>query len=175
MERAIVYDGKSLAVFQLMRNHRRGNAATICAFDLTEIDGQDLRGGPIFFANPDFRCGVSATAATNHKGQNGDQPRRARIFRLSLRRTCRASHPPWPSNLEHRRRLVWTGLFYCRFKFGPAARRPLMPCHMPPLTFPTWKHSRHRLPGAGTLTFAHQRGCRRFLCRPNVLAKPIQI
>ena len=44
---AIVCDGKGLAVFQFIRNYRRGNAATLCAFDLIEIDGQDLRQQPI--------------------------------------------------------------------------------------------------------------------------------
>jgi ATP-dependent DNA ligase len=40
---AIVCDGKGLAVFQFIRNYRRGNIATICAFDLIEIDGRDMR------------------------------------------------------------------------------------------------------------------------------------
>ena len=44
---AIVCDGKGLAVFQFIRNYRRGNAATICAFDLVEIDGRHLRQQPI--------------------------------------------------------------------------------------------------------------------------------
>jgi bifunctional non-homologous end joining protein LigD len=44
---AIVCDGKGLAVFQFIRNYRRGNAATLCAFDLLEINGQDLCRHPI--------------------------------------------------------------------------------------------------------------------------------
>jgi len=44
---AIVCDGKGLAVFQFIRNYRRGNAATLCTFDLIEIDGRDLRLQPI--------------------------------------------------------------------------------------------------------------------------------
>jgi bifunctional non-homologous end joining protein LigD len=40
-------DGKGLAVFQFIRNYRRGNIATICAFDLIEIDGRDMRQQPI--------------------------------------------------------------------------------------------------------------------------------
>jgi bifunctional non-homologous end joining protein LigD len=31
-------DGKGLAVFQFIRNYRRGHIATICAFDLIEIE-----------------------------------------------------------------------------------------------------------------------------------------
>jgi bifunctional non-homologous end joining protein LigD len=44
---AIVCDGKGLAVCQFIRNYRRGNIATICAFDLIEIDGRDMRQQPI--------------------------------------------------------------------------------------------------------------------------------
>jgi bifunctional non-homologous end joining protein LigD len=44
---AIVCDGNGLAVFHFVRNYRRGNAATLCAFDLIEINGQDLRRQPI--------------------------------------------------------------------------------------------------------------------------------
>jgi bifunctional non-homologous end joining protein LigD len=44
---AIVCDGKGLAIFQFIRNYRRGNIATICAFDLIEINGEDLSRQPI--------------------------------------------------------------------------------------------------------------------------------
>jgi bifunctional non-homologous end joining protein LigD len=44
---AIVCDGKGLAVFQFIRNYRRGHIATLCAFDLIEIDGEDLSRQPI--------------------------------------------------------------------------------------------------------------------------------
>jgi len=44
---AIVCDGNGVAVFQFVRNYRRGNAAALCAFDLIEIDGRDLRRQPI--------------------------------------------------------------------------------------------------------------------------------
>jgi bifunctional non-homologous end joining protein LigD len=44
---AIVCDGKGLAVFQFIRNYRRSNAATLCTFDLIEIEGRDLRLQPI--------------------------------------------------------------------------------------------------------------------------------
>jgi ATP-dependent DNA ligase len=40
---AIVCDSNGLAVFRFIRNYRRGNAAMLCAFDLLEINGQDLR------------------------------------------------------------------------------------------------------------------------------------
>jgi bifunctional non-homologous end joining protein LigD len=44
---AIVCDENGLAVFQLIRNYRRGSAATLCAFDLIELNGEDLRQQPI--------------------------------------------------------------------------------------------------------------------------------
>ena len=44
---AIVSDANGLAVFSLIRSYRNGPRATLCAFDLIEIDGQDLRWEPI--------------------------------------------------------------------------------------------------------------------------------
>ncbi len=40
---AIVTDGNGLAVFNLIRHKRHGEAAVLCAFDLIELDGEDLR------------------------------------------------------------------------------------------------------------------------------------
>ena len=34
------------AVFDLIRRARNGGAAVLCAFDLIELDGEDLRGAP---------------------------------------------------------------------------------------------------------------------------------
>jgi bifunctional non-homologous end joining protein LigD len=44
---AIVCDENGLSVFDLIRNYRHGNRATLCAFDVIEIDGQDWRRQPI--------------------------------------------------------------------------------------------------------------------------------
>ena len=44
---AIVTDDKGLAVFELIRRQRHGGAAVLCAFDLIELDGEDLRRSPI--------------------------------------------------------------------------------------------------------------------------------
>jgi len=44
---AIVTDDKGLAVFELIRRQRHGGAAVLCAFDLIELDGEDLRRAPI--------------------------------------------------------------------------------------------------------------------------------
>jgi hypothetical protein len=40
---AIVTNGEGLAVFDLIRHNRHGGAAVLCAFDLIELDGEDLR------------------------------------------------------------------------------------------------------------------------------------
>jgi bifunctional non-homologous end joining protein LigD len=44
---AIVTDDKGLAVFELIRRARNGDAAVLCAFDLIELEGEDLRRAPI--------------------------------------------------------------------------------------------------------------------------------
>ena len=40
---AIVSDDSGLAVFELVRSFRHDHAAVLCAFDLLELNGQDLR------------------------------------------------------------------------------------------------------------------------------------
>jgi bifunctional non-homologous end joining protein LigD len=44
---AIVVDQDGLSVFDLLRYRRHDHAATLCAFDLIELDGADLRRNPI--------------------------------------------------------------------------------------------------------------------------------
>ena len=44
---AIVCDANGLAVFDLLRRRWHGDEVTLCAFDLIELDGQDLRRVPI--------------------------------------------------------------------------------------------------------------------------------
>jgi ATP-dependent DNA ligase len=44
---AIVTNAKGLAVFDLIRRKRHGDDAVLIAFDLIELDGQDLRRRPI--------------------------------------------------------------------------------------------------------------------------------
>src|SRR5277367_6851694 len=44
---ATVSDPTGLAVFSSIRSYRNGPLATLCAFDLIEIDGEDLRWRPI--------------------------------------------------------------------------------------------------------------------------------
>jgi ATP-dependent DNA ligase len=44
---AIVTNERGLAVFDLIRHQRRGEDAVLLAFDLLELDGEDLRRTPI--------------------------------------------------------------------------------------------------------------------------------
>ena len=44
---AIVCDDNGLPVFDLIRNYRYGSSATLCAFDVLELNGQDLRDRPL--------------------------------------------------------------------------------------------------------------------------------
>jgi bifunctional non-homologous end joining protein LigD len=44
---AICTNENGLAVFELVRRARNGDAAVLCAFDLLELDGEDLRRSPI--------------------------------------------------------------------------------------------------------------------------------
>jgi ATP-dependent DNA ligase len=44
---AIVVDERGLSAFDLLRSWRHDHAAVICAFDLIELDGKDLRRVPI--------------------------------------------------------------------------------------------------------------------------------
>lgn len=44
---AIVVDQNGLSVFDLLRYRRHDHAATLCAFDVLEVDGADLRRKPI--------------------------------------------------------------------------------------------------------------------------------
>ena len=44
---AIAVDDNGLSVFDLIRHRRQDHAVTLCAFDLLELDGEDLRREPI--------------------------------------------------------------------------------------------------------------------------------
>jgi bifunctional non-homologous end joining protein LigD len=44
---AIVCDANGLAVVDLLRRRRQGDDVILCAFDLLELDGQDLRRAPL--------------------------------------------------------------------------------------------------------------------------------
>ena len=61
---AIVCDDKGLAVFDLIRGHGTNARAVLCAFDLLEVNGEDIRPSRSRIANggwPDC-CGCRTTA-----------------------------------------------------------------------------------------------------------------
>jgi hypothetical protein len=59
---AIVCNGDGLAVFDLLRSYQHDGAAVLCAFDLLELDGEDLRRTPI--------------ETTRRRRRSGARPRR---------------------------------------------------------------------------------------------------
>jgi hypothetical protein len=65
---AVVTNGDGLAVFDLIRHKRHGGGAVLVAFDLIELDGEDLRRSSIEYrASPSIRndrAGRAVTAAT---------------------------------------------------------------------------------------------------------------
>ena len=44
---AIVMDQSGLSIFDVLRYRQHDHAATLCAFDLLELDGADVRSRPI--------------------------------------------------------------------------------------------------------------------------------
>ena len=61
---AIVSDASGLAVFNLIRSYRNGPRATLCAFDLIDIDGEDLRWKPI----EDRKAALKSLLSRSHPG-----------------------------------------------------------------------------------------------------------
>jgi hypothetical protein len=63
---AIVTNGDGLGVFNLIRHKRQGDKAVLCAFDLIEPDGRDLRRSPIERCYPtQFLCRNAASCRTS--------------------------------------------------------------------------------------------------------------
>jgi uncharacterized membrane protein YhaH (DUF805 family) len=61
---AIVSDEAGLAVYELLRSFRHNHAAVLCAFDLLELDGEDLRRLPIGVR----KAGLAGLLHTRHSG-----------------------------------------------------------------------------------------------------------
>jgi hypothetical protein len=60
---AIVTNGDGLAVFDLIRRRRHGDSAVLIAFDLIELDGEDLRRSPIERASWQSWCAARIRAS----------------------------------------------------------------------------------------------------------------
>ena len=88
-----------LAVFDLIRKHRPSAAAVICAFDLIEFDGEDLRREPIETRKSTLRSllrGKHAGIAFNaHFTSRMAQSSTGRLVRSVARVSCRSAwaHP----------------------------------------------------------------------------------
>jgi ATP-dependent DNA ligase len=55
---AITYDDDGLASFELLRGRRHDRQVALCAFDLLELDGRDLRHIPLKLVGPRFDSSV---------------------------------------------------------------------------------------------------------------------
>ena len=59
---AIVCDENGLAVFELIRRHGALASAVLCAFDLLELNGKDLRRQPVEIRKPPTRKATQRVA-----------------------------------------------------------------------------------------------------------------
>ena len=66
-------DEKGLAVFDLIRPQQHGRAAALCAFDLIELDGEDLRREPIETRKSTLRrfCAANTRASCSTRTHRG--------------------------------------------------------------------------------------------------------
>jgi ATP-dependent DNA ligase len=87
---AIVCNESGLAVFDLIRGYRHDAAAVLCAFDLLELDGEDLRRTPIETRKrpqiPAARqaCRHRVQSALRHRRRDRLPPRAARASYRSV-------------------------------------------------------------------------------------------
>jgi bifunctional non-homologous end joining protein LigD len=85
---AVVCNRDGLAVFDLLREYRHDTAAVLCAFDLLEMDGEDLRRIPI-----EQRKGLLAKLLSHpHAGIAFNQVRSSTgtLARSAVRASCRS-------------------------------------------------------------------------------------
>ena len=91
---AIVTDQKGLAVFDLIRGHRSSATAVLCAFDLLELDGEDLRREPLEIRKSTLKSllrGKPAGMVFNaHFISRMARSSTARLVRSAARASCRS-------------------------------------------------------------------------------------
>jgi hypothetical protein len=78
---AIVTNGGGLAVFDLIRHKRHGEAAVLCAFDLIELDDEDLRRSSIEYRKRKLVCSPQLGIVLNEHYENDGEI----IFKLLKR------------------------------------------------------------------------------------------
>ena len=90
-------DERGLSVFDALRFRLRDHAAVLCAFDLIELDGEDLRGRPLEHRKgtlADLLRGVRDGIAFNRHYEG--------MARLSLSTPVRSvARVSYPSGLDH--------------------------------------------------------------------------
>ena len=87
-------DEKGLAVFDLIRPQQHGRAAALCAFDLIELDGEDLRREPIETRKSTLRSllrGKHAGIVFNAHSSRMARSSTARLARSVVRVSCRSA------------------------------------------------------------------------------------
>jgi ATP-dependent DNA ligase len=82
---AIVCDDSGLAVFDLIRGHGTSARAILCAFDLLEVNGEDIRGEPI----EDRKRRLAGAPARRHRHQRALRWRRRDHLQARLRTRLR--------------------------------------------------------------------------------------
>ena len=93
---AIVTDDRGLAVFEMIRNRRHEAATVLCAFDLIELDGEDLRRAPLELRKARLRK-TPTTGSSRYRVQYALHSRRRdrlqkRLRALGIRHRVKDAH-----------------------------------------------------------------------------------
>jgi len=84
---AIVTNDDGLAVFELIRRARNGGKAVLCAFDLIELEGADLRRAPI--EHRKRKLARSSLASFSSKRGRCSRKKHDCILRTLISESCR--------------------------------------------------------------------------------------
>jgi bifunctional non-homologous end joining protein LigD len=90
---AIVCNEDVLAVFDLIREYRHDSAAVLCAFDLLELDGEDLRREPIETRKSTLKSllrGKHAGSRSTRTSSRMAQSSTGKLVRSAARASCRS-------------------------------------------------------------------------------------
>src|SRR5208282_4276916 len=103
---AIACDANGLSVFDLLRHRRQDDAVTLCAFDLLELDGMDLRREPIEVRKRTLKellrrehRGIAFNRHLRHGGRDRVPARLRPRLRRHRIEEARVTLPPRPAEL----------------------------------------------------------------------------
>jgi bifunctional non-homologous end joining protein LigD len=85
---AIVCDENGLAVFELIRGRGSKMSAVLCAFDLLELDGRDLRRRPIGAKRPASKTAPRFRLRFGHRTHKHYEEDGAIVFRQACQLGC---------------------------------------------------------------------------------------